>query len=288
MSIQQYGIRTPKLNRVLISGGMLTGKTTLAAKFADDPSRVIFVSTDGNALGQGYRGIQFEFPREAPGMKKNLLEVIELLEANANSFDVIVFDLIEDFDENMQTLLSADLDNQKTSLKAWGKITGLYRDLQSLLRNNFQDKTVILISREEAEVETDRWNKVVKTTYKAVLRDTLKNRILKDVDADIRVFIDDKGYRQTEVKSLRYPETAEELFGYINKPVVEPKVEVPLAERIGKLLINAENKATELNGSETKFSKEDSTKIMNSQTFEEASALIKTWATENVKPKETK
>lgn len=286
MKMQDYGIKTPKLNRVLITGGMLSGKTTLAAKFATDPRRVVFVSTDGNALGQGYRGIQFEFPQQAVGMKRNLIEVIDILRKYEDSFDVIVFDLIEDFDESMQSLLSEELDNFKTSLKAWGKITGLYRDLQSLLRTNFQNKTVILVSREEKQEVKNGRGEVVKTTYEAVLRDTLKNRILKDVDADIRVYIDDDGNRRTEISSLRYPETEEELWGYINKPIVEPKAEPTLEERIEALMLSAERRATELNGKATKLTAAQRKEIFRSQTFEEATDYIKVWASNNVKKDE--
>lgn len=282
MQMQEYGHRTPKMTRILITGGMLSGKTTLAAKFSDNPERVVFVSTDGNALSQGYRGIRFEFPNSADQMMSKITECMNLLRANQNSFDVIVWDLIEDIDEVSQTLLRPELENPKKSLKAWGKISGMYKDLQTLLRSNFEDKTVILLSRENRNDIKNKWGDVVKTEYTAVLRDTLKNQVLKDVDASVRVFIDDQGQHKAEVESYRFPEVAQQIGQIVNKPLPTFKKQLTFQDRLDQTIAKAEAKASGITGKEEKIPQHLMDEMWKSNDMDKVNNLIKVWAEEQI------
>lgn len=223
MQIKPAGTRSPKLNRVLISGGGLSGKTTLAAKFASSPDRALFISTDGNAYKQGYQAIDFEFPQKAEQIIANFTQALNMAEQGTQSWDVLVIDLIEDFDERAQTLLRSELDNFKTTMKAWGKINALYKDMQSIMMSKFRDKTIILLSRDVEEID-QKSGEI--TGYKPALRKTLKNIVLKDQDVEIRSYFDRNNRRQFDISNLRYDEMRSTLQQIINKPVELPHSQI--------------------------------------------------------------
>lgn len=222
MAIKPAGKRQPKLNRVLISGGGGSGKTTLAAKFASHSDRALFISTDGNASRQGYRAIDFEFPENAEKISANFMQALNLAESDSQNWDVLVIDLIEDFDERAQTMLRNELSSFKTTMKAWGKINSLYKDMQSLMMSKFKDKTVILLSRDVEEID-QKTGEVI--GYKPALRKALKNLVLKDQDAEIRAYFDRNGNRQFDISNLRYEETKGTLQQIISKPIELPQNE---------------------------------------------------------------
>lgn len=220
MQIKPAGTRSPKLTRVLISGGGLSGKTTLAAKFASSSDRALFISTDGNAYKQGYQAIDFEFPQKAEQIITNFTQALNMAEQSTESWDVLVVDLIEDFDERAQTLLSGELNNFKSTMKAWGKINSLYKDMQSLMMSKFHDKTIVLLSRDVEEIDQKSGDII---GYKPALRKSLKNIILKDQDVEIRAYFDRSGKRQFDISNLRYEEMKGMLQQIISKPVDIPQ-----------------------------------------------------------------
>lgn len=220
MQIKPAGTRTPKLTRVLISGGGLSGKTTLAAKFASSSDRALFISTDGNAYKQGYQAIDFEFPQKAEQIITNFTQALNMAEQSTESWDVLVIDLIEDFDERAQTLLRGELNNFKSTMKAWGKINSLYKDMQSLMMSKFHDKTIVLLSRDVEEID-QKSGEVI--GYKPALRKSLKNIILKDQDVEIRAYFDRSGNRQFDISNLRYEEMKGMLQQIISKPFEIPQ-----------------------------------------------------------------
>lgn len=219
MQIKPAGIRSPKLNRILISGGGGSGKTTLAAKFASRPERALFISTDGNANRQGYRAIDFEFPKTADQIISNFIQALNIAEQDAQNWDVLVIDLIEDFDERAQTLLRNDIGSRQ-AMRAWGKINALYKDMQSLMMSKFRDKTIVLLSRDVEEVD-QKTGEVI--GYKPALRKALKNLVLKDQDVEIRAYFDKNNNRQFDISHLRYEEMKGSLQQIINKPVELPQ-----------------------------------------------------------------
>nr|MBU7533012.1 AAA family ATPase [Lactococcus lactis] len=228
MQIKPAGTRSPKLTRVLISGGGLSGKTTLAAKFASSNDRALFISTDGNAYKQGYQAIDFEFPQKAEQIITNFTQALNMAEQNAESWDVLVIDLIEDFDERAQTLLRGELNNFKSTMKAWGKINSLYKDMQSLMMSKFHDKTIVLLSRDVEEID-QKSGEVI--GYKPALRKSLKNIILKDQDVEIRAYFDRSGNRQFDISNLRYEEMKGMLQQIISKPFEIPQPAVSKKEQ---------------------------------------------------------
>ena len=218
MQIKPGGARSPKLNRILISGGGGSGKTTLAAKFATSPDRALFISTDGNASRQGYRAIDFEFPNNAEQIISNFIQALNLAEQDSKNWDVLVIDLIEDFDERAQTLLRSDIGSRQ-AMRAWGKINALYKDMQSLMMSKFRDKTIVLLSRDIEEVD-QKTGEI--TGYKPALRKALKNLVLKDQDVEIRSYFDKNNNRQFDISNLRYEEMKSSLQKIINKPLELP------------------------------------------------------------------
>ena len=228
MQIKPAGTRTPKLTRVLISGGGLSGKTTLAAKFASSSDRALFISTDGNAYKQGYQAIDFEFPQKAEQIITNFTQALNMAEQSSESWDVLVIDLIEDFDERAQTLLRGELNNFKSTMKAWGKINSLYKDMQSLMMSKFHDKTIVLLSRDVEEID-QKSGEVI--GYKPALRKSLKNIILKDQDVEIRAYFDRSGNRQFDISNLRYEEMKGMLQQIISKPFEIPQPAVSKKEQ---------------------------------------------------------
>ena len=238
MQIKPAGTRSPKLTRVLISGGGLSGKTTLAAKFASSNDRALFISTDGNAYKQGYQAIDFEFPQKAEQIITNFTQALNMAEQNAESWDVLVIDLIEDFDERAQTLLRGELNNFKSTMKAWGKINSLYKDMQSLMMSKFHDKTIVLLSRDVEEID-QKSGEVI--GYKPALRKSLKNIILKDQDVEIRAYFDRSGNRQFDISNLRYEEMKGMLQQIISKPF-----EIPQPAASKKEQLESKEKANKL------------------------------------------
>lgn len=228
MQIKPAGTRTPKLTRVFISGGGLSGKTTLAAKFASSSDRALFISTDGNAYKQGYQAIDFEFPQKAEQIITNFTQALNMAEQSSESWDVLVIDLIEDFDERAQTLLRGELNNFKSTMKAWGKINSLYKDMQSLMMSKFHDKTIVLLSRDVEEID-QKSGEVI--GYKPALRKSLKNIILKDQDVEIRAYFDRSGNRQFDISNLRYEEMKGMLQQIISKPFEIPQPAVSKKEQ---------------------------------------------------------
>ncbi len=218
MQIKPAGTRSPKLNRILISGGGGSGKTTLAAKFASVPERALFISTDGNANRQGYRAIDFEFPTNAEQIITNFIQALNIAEQDSANWDVLVIDLIEDFDERDQTLLRKEIGSRQ-AMRAWGKINALYKDMQSLLMSKFRDKTIVLLSRDVEEID-QKSGEI--TGYKPALRKALKNLVLKDQDVEIRAYFDKDNRRRFDISNLRYDEMRPTLQQIINKPVELP------------------------------------------------------------------
>lgn len=219
MQIKPAGNRSPKLNRVLISGSGNSGKTTLAAKFASSPDRALFISTDGNANRQGYKAIDFEFPNRAEQIITNFTQALNIAEQDSANWDALVIDLIEDFDERAQTLLRSEFSNQKSSQRAWGKINSLYKDMQSLMMSKFREKTIVLLSRDVEEFDK-KTGEII--GYTPALRRAMKNLILKDQDVEMRAYFDKNNKRQFEILSLRYDEMRPTLKQIINKPIELP------------------------------------------------------------------
>lgn len=219
MKIKPAGNRSPKLNRVLISGSGNSGKTTLAAKFASSPDRALFISTDGNANRQGYKAIDFEFPNHAEQIITNFTQALNIAEQDSANWDALVIDLIEDFDERAQTLLRSEFSNQKSSPRAWGKINSLYKDMQSLMMSKFREKTIVLLSRDVEEFDK-KTGEII--GYTPALRRAMKNLILKDQDVEMRAYFDKNNKRQFEILSLRYDEMRPTLKQIINKPIELP------------------------------------------------------------------
>ena len=217
MIIQSYGQRSPSLKRILITGGGNAGKTTLATKFSNNPERVLFISTDGNALRQGYMALNFEFPEKADDMLSQFKKAIDLAYNHRDSFDTLVIDLIEDFDERLQTLLIDKLSNFKTALQGWGEINKFYKYAHAHLMQKFEDKTIILLSRDEEEYDKD--GEI--SGYKPALRKKLKNIILKDQDVEIRCYFE-KGKRKFHIENLRFEEMSKKINEIIDKPVIFP------------------------------------------------------------------
>jgi len=224
------GARNPKLNRILITGGGNTGKTSLGTRFASDPSEIVFISTDGNANRQGYDAIDFVFPNDAKEFLASFSKALDAIEQVQNQYEVIAIDLIEDFDERMQTLLRKDLQSVNAQ-RAWGIINSFYKDAQSLLMSKFRDKTIILLSR-EVEVFGDKkvngkTEKNVLVGYKPALRLALKNLILKDQDAEIRCYFNEQKQRRFDIENLRFEEKRRDLQQIINAPLQIPQAHQP-------------------------------------------------------------
>ncbi|MCT3132951.1 ATP-binding protein [Lactococcus lactis] len=238
MQIKPAGVRKPKLNRILISGCGGSGKTTLAAKFASSPERALFISTDGNANRQGYMAIDFEFPQKAEQVVTNFLQALNIAEQSSDSWEVLVIDLIEDFDERTQSLLRNEFSNQKSAQRAWGKINSLFKDMQSLLMSKFRDKTIILLSRDVEEFDK-KTGEII--GYTPALRRAMKNIILKDQDVEIRAYFDRNHNRQFDISNLRYEETKRTLQQIIAKqfeipqPAIDPKEQQEAQEKAQKL-----------------------------------------------------
>jgi len=216
MVIQQYGNRQPRLARILITGGGNSGKTTLASKFASSPDRVMFISTDGNALRQGYKAIEFVFPSDPSQMLPQFKKALELAATDKANFDVIVWDLVEDIDERLQVLLQSKIENYKTTLAAWGDIHKFFRAAHAYLMAMFRDKTIVLLSR-----DVEEYNKNGDLIgYIPALRKKLKNIILKDQCAEIRCYID-KGVRKFSIDNLRFDEMKSEIERIVAaKPII--------------------------------------------------------------------
>ena len=216
MVIQQYGNRKPQLKRVLITGGGNSGKTTLASKFATSPDRIMFISTDGNAPRQGYKAIEFEYPDKAENMLNQFKKALDLAYTDLSNFDVIVWDLTEDADEKMQVLLRDEFNNMKTMLRAWGKINMFYKFAHTYMMSKFNDKVIVLLSRDVEEYDKQGEIK----GYIPALRKVLKNIVLKDQDAEVRCYFE-KGQRKFAIENLRFEEMRSELQNIINaKPII--------------------------------------------------------------------
>jgi len=224
MQIQQYGQRNPQLDRILITGGGLTGKTTLAAKFASSPDRALFISTDGNAARQGYQTIVFEYPQNVGDVLNQFKKTIDFAFQHHSNFDVLVWDLAEDIDEYMQVGLRDELADQKSMLRAWGKIHLFYKFAQTHLMTHLRKhpgKKTILLSRDVEEYGKGKdKDKII--GYIPALRKVLKNIILKDQDAEIRCYFEQK-QRKFEVTGLRFEEMRPEIMRVINSPLVLPQ-----------------------------------------------------------------
>jgi len=153
------------LTRIHLYGDANTGKTYAAAHMTD---RTVFISTDGNAVGQ-YPGQTLKWHAWNGKMDvqtfyiKQLNAMIDKLEKERDSWDALAIDLIDKF----ETDLLVDLPSSHTQgqiVEGTGIVMGAnkpqyddYSAIQTfgailgrLLNNKFPDKIIIFISREKA------------------------------------------------------------------------------------------------------------------------------------------
>ena len=241
MHLHPFGERSARLDRVLITGGALAGKTTLASKFVSSPDKILYLSSDGNAASQGYYAITFDFPRDAKEMKPRFNQMLEIAKKHKNQFEAIALDLIEDYDERMQALLGGELTNPKTTLRAWGSVNIFYKHMHDVLTDAFGDKTLIFLSRDTEEYyEKDIPSKNIKKGdlkgYMPALRKKMKNIVLKDHAAELRCYVEN-GQRKVDIEFLRFEEKRAEIQNIINaKPVIPstPPKPQPSQEEVNK------------------------------------------------------
>lgn len=219
IGIFEGGERRPSYRRMLFSGAACSGKTTTSAeKFG----RPFFISTDGNAKEQGYRGIKFDFKRceSHKDILTQFIYCLDIAERIRNTFDVLSFDLIDEYDRQAQSMLRDELENYKLSRMAWGKIKALYCDMHVHIEHRFEDKDVHFLTREEPIYKPDPKNKGEKILigYKPNLRDTLKDAILKDQAFEIRC-VHEHGKREYIITSTRWPEKQQELLRLLHAPI---------------------------------------------------------------------
>lgn len=223
MTLEKIEKQKPKLTRMLIKGGALSGKTTLAAKFGRNP---LFISTDGNAKRQGYLTINFVFPNNPKQMLSQFKKALDMAvkAKEETQWDTLVIDLVEDFDENMQLMLRDKL-TSKNALQGWGEITAFYNDLQAILKVYLPDNLIVFLSREVEEYKKDiRTQEDKFVGYTSALRRTLQNKLLKDPDAIIRCeSIDGKIYQNIE--SCRFDSLKDSINKVIAMPIKEEVVE---------------------------------------------------------------
>ena len=238
MIISNFGERKPNLGRVLITGGPVSGKTSLTARFAKRLDRVLFINTDGNSEAQGYRSITLTRPKNWNDMLPLFKNAVDTAWKYRQEFDVTAFDLIESYDEWGQSLLADELNNMKKMLKAWGKINAFYKYASAHLDwrfpQNDQAMRIIFVSRDEEEYakKDDPKNNIAKGDvigYVPALRRKMKNLLLKDQAAEIRIEMKN-GKRNYIIENIRFEECREELNRIINSPFVAPKAQAPAQE----------------------------------------------------------
>jgi len=225
MQLNQFGNRTANLNRILITGGGLSGKTTLASKFVSSPDKILFLSTDGNANSQGYYSIDFEFPEMASNMRSQWDKMITLVAKHKAQFEAIALDLVEDYDEHLQSLLYDELNDMKKQEGAWGAINKFYKYMNMTLKRHCLDKRLIFLSRDEEEYYTQSIpSKGIKRgdikSYVPALRKKMRNILLKDHAAELRCYVDGK-QRRVDIEFIRYEEKRGEIERIIAaKPII--------------------------------------------------------------------
>lgn len=182
MKIRKAKVPTEKMSKIIIYGGAMSGKTTLAAKIAGNDENITFLSTDGNAYRQGYIAGEVEYI----GILETAQDIADTIKSLIGKVEYIAFDLIEGIEDAMRaSFIKTNLKDNKgaqISPNQWGKIGAFYVLLSEVL-TNYQDKfTYIFISR-----ENERFTKDGKTSLgmEPALRDLPAKEIMPDVDLKI-------------------------------------------------------------------------------------------------------
>jgi len=183
---------TPTCRVIMFHGGRGTGKTVTTASLC---KRTIFISSDGNAKKQGFRAIDFELLPNvnnwspAERMWRSMARILNYLLKNRDKFDAIAFDLIEYYDNTMQSLYTG-IENSsigRLNIQDWGEIKSFYDNLNYYLNQYFDDKVIFFLSRQVEEETTDKsFKKQTKLT--SALRKKLSN--ILDASVSLSLTID--------------------------------------------------------------------------------------------------
>lgn len=185
MQIKKRQGNVDKMNKIVIYGGALTGKTTLAGKIGKDKDDILVFSTDGNAARQDFITADLEY-KSVIGTNK---EIATVLNSVIDRVHHVVFDLIEGIEDDMQRQFRAN--NLKASKPAkltydqWDEISAFYGGLYTVLMQ-FQDHfTYIFISRERDEYGKNKKGEEIILGKVPALRDNPSKIIIPDVDLKV-------------------------------------------------------------------------------------------------------
>lgn len=185
MQIKKRQGNVDKMNKIVIYGGALTGKTTLAGKIGKDKDDILVFSTDGNAARQDFITADLEY-KSVIGTNK---EIATVLNSVIDRVHYIVFDLIEGIEDDMQRQFRAN--NLKAGKPAkltydqWDEISAFYGGLYTVLMQ-FQDHfTYIFISRERDEYGKNKKGEEIILGKVPALRDNPSKIIIPDVDLKV-------------------------------------------------------------------------------------------------------
>lgn len=182
MKMRKAKAPSEKMSKIIIYGGAMSGKTTLAAKIAKDNENIAFLSTDGNAYRQGYIAGDVEYK----GVLETSQDIADTIKSLVGKVEYIAFDLIEGIEDAMRAnFIKTNLKENKgaqISPNQWGQIGAFYVLLAEVLMNYQDNFTYIFISR-----ENERFTKDGKTSLgmEPALRDLPAKEIMPDVDLKI-------------------------------------------------------------------------------------------------------
>lgn len=208
----------PTCRVIMFQGQAQSGKTTTVAKLC---KRIVFISTDGNAKKQGHRALDFVLlpptsSEESPAEQvwRSLARLLGYLYKNRDKFDAIAFDLIEYYDNLLQSKYSGVDEGLvgRIRIQDWGDIRTVYQNLNYYLDKYFGDKVIFFLSRQVEEEVPDKTSKnsmAKKTIIAPAIRKKLSNLIDSSVSLNLTIdrdhtleFYDDYRYEGTPTNPI--------------------------------------------------------------------------------------
>lgn len=185
MKIKKRQGNVEKMNKIVIYGGALTGKTTLAGKIGKDKDDILVFSTDGNAARQDFITADLAYT----GTLETNKEIASVLNSVIGRVHYVVFDLIEGIEDEMQRKFrESNLKSGKAAkltYDQWDEISALYGGLYTVLMAFQEHFTYIFISREREEYGKNKKGEEIILGKVPALRDNPSKIIIPDVDLKI-------------------------------------------------------------------------------------------------------
>lgn len=185
MKIKKRQGNVEKMNKIVIYGGALTGKTTLAGKIGKDKDDILVFSTDGNAARQDFITADLAYT----GTIETNKEIASVLNSIVGRVHYVVFDLIEGIEDDIQRQFRAKNLASKAPAKLtyaqWDEVSAFYGGLYTVLMAFQEHFTYIFISRERDEYGKNKKGEEIILGKVPALRDNPSKIIIPDVDLKI-------------------------------------------------------------------------------------------------------